>query len=108
MRGFHPKSHCMRKTIEQLSTLLEQNNISLPQGENKSDAGKMKEYHERGHASKASLTQSKAYLIDFEAYNHMVASRESFTTFTLSGGPSTHMGDDSKIPVVGRGSVKIQ
>ena len=32
MRGFHPKSHCMKKQIDQLSTLLEQNNIALPHG----------------------------------------------------------------------------
>ena len=38
----------------------------------------------------------------------MVASMESFTTLTLLGGPSTHMGGDSQIPVVGRGSIKIQ
>ena len=31
MRGFHPESHCMKKTIDQLSTLLEQNNIAFPQ-----------------------------------------------------------------------------
>ena len=38
----------------------------------------------------------------------MVSSKESFTTIDLSGGPNIHMGDDSQIPAVGRGSVKIQ
>ena len=38
----------------------------------------------------------------------MVASMESFTTLTLSGRPNTHMGGDSKIPIDGRGSIKIQ
>ena len=38
----------------------------------------------------------------------MVASRYSFTTFTLLGGPSTHMGDESQILVIERGSIKIQ
>ena len=37
----------------------------------------------------------------------MVASRESFITFPLLGGPSSHMGYDSKILVVERGSDKI-
>ena len=45
MRGFHPESQCMKKTIDQPLTLLEQNNISLPQGENKSDAGQLTEDH---------------------------------------------------------------
>ena len=38
----------------------------------------------------------------------MVASRESFITLPLSRGPRSHMGDDSKILDVERGSDKIQ
>ena len=38
----------------------------------------------------------------------MVSSKESLTTQDLSGGPSIHMGDNSQIPYVGRGSIKIQ
>ena len=50
----------------------------------------------------ASLSPSKAYVIDSGASNRMVASRESFITFPLSGGHSSHMGNDSKIPDVKR------
>ena len=56
----------------------------------------------------ASLSPSKAYVIDSGASNHIVASMESFITFPLSGGPRSKMGDDSKIPTVERGSHKIQ
>ena len=38
----------------------------------------------------------------------MVSSEESFSTLTLSGGPNIHMGYDSQILDVGRGSFKIQ
>ena len=38
----------------------------------------------------------------------MVSSKESFSTLTLSKGPNIHMGDDSQIPVEGRGSVKTK
>ena len=38
----------------------------------------------------------------------MVASKESFTTLNITGGPTIHMGDDSYVPVSGRGSIKIQ
>ena len=38
----------------------------------------------------------------------MLASKESFTTLTLSGGPSTHMGDEFQILAAGRGYIKIQ
>ena len=108
MRGFHPESQCMKKQIDKLSTLLEQNNISLLQGVNKSNDGHPTEDHERCHALKESLTESKAYLIDSRASNHMVASSESFIIFPLSGGPSRHMGDESKIPDVEIGLEKIQ
>ena len=57
---------------------------------------------------KVELTSSKAYLIDYGASNHMVSSRESFTTLTLSGGPSTNMGGDFQIPASRRGSIQIQ
>ena len=38
----------------------------------------------------------------------MDASQESFTTLNLTVDPTIHMGDDSQIPVAGRGSIKIQ
>ena len=38
----------------------------------------------------------------------MVASKKSFTTLDLSGGRSIHIGDNSQIPAVVRGSIKIQ
>ena len=73
-----------------------------------SDDGQSIEYHERCDAFKVDLYRSTTYLIDLGASNHMVSYKEFFTTHNLSGGPSIHMGDDSKIPVVGRGSIKIQ
>ena len=56
----------------------------------------------------ASLSSLKAYLTDFGSSNHMVASRKYVITFPLSRGPSIHMGYDSKISYVERGSDKIQ
>ena len=47
-------------------------------------------------------------MIDSGASKHMVASKEYLTTLNLSGGPNIHMRDNSKIPAVGRGSIKIQ
>ena len=38
----------------------------------------------------------------------MVSSKESFTSLDLSGGPNIHMGDDSHIQTVRRGSIKIK
>ena len=54
MRSFHPESHCMKKTIDQMEKLLEQHNISLPEGARKTDFGeKSKDHDERCHAMKA-------------------------------------------------------
>ena len=39
MRGFHPDSQCMKNKINQISTLLEQKNISLPQEAKKYNVG---------------------------------------------------------------------
>ena len=38
----------------------------------------------------------------------MVASKESFSTLSLSKGPNIHIGDDSQIPAEGRGSVRAK
>ena len=105
MRGFHREIQCMKKTINQLSSLLEKNNISLPQRINNFYARQPKKYHEMCHSLKEILSQSKAYLIDSVASNHMVSSKESFTTITLSEGISIHIGDDPKIPTTRRGSI---
>ena len=98
----------MKKTLDQLKTLLEHNNISLPQGVEMSDVGEHTEEYERFIALKEGLTLQKAYLIDSGASNHMVVSMESFTTLTLSGRPITHMGCNSQIPTAKRGSTETQ
>ena len=71
-----------------------QNKISLPQGAEMSDDEENIEEDEI--CLHASLSLSKAYLTDSGASNHMVSSRKSFITFLLLGGPSSHMGDESK------------
>ena len=105
MRGFHPEDSCMKKTLNQLKDLCVQKNISLPQGAEMSDDEEYTKEDER--CLHARLTPSKAYLTDSRASNHMVSCRKSFITFPLSGGPSSHMGDVSKIPDIERGLDKI-
>ena len=57
---------------------------------------------------KETISSSSAYIIDSGASNHMVASKESFSTLSLSKGPNIHMGDDSQIPAEGRGSARAK
>ena len=94
MRGFHPKNQCMKKQINHLSALLKKNHISLPQRAKNSNGGQSIDGHDRCHVLKSGLFRLTAYLIDFGASNHMVFSKYSFTTLTLTGGASNHMGDD--------------
>ena len=94
MRGFHPEYSCMKKTLDQLKALCVQKNISLPQGSYMSNSRENTKEYVRFLYFKVGLTLSKAYLIDFGTSNHMVSSRESFTTLTLSWGYSTDMGCD--------------
>ena len=98
----------MEKTINQMSILLEHNNISLHKGARKLDPRIKTEDHERFHALKEGFSQSQAFLIDYGASNYMVSSKESFSSLDISGGPSIHMGDDSQIPNVVKGSIKFE
>ena len=97
----------MRKKLDEMSDLLKQDNISPPRAKNP-DEEALTEDAERCHVLKETLSPSSAYIIDFGASNHMVASKESFSTLSLSKGPNIHMGDDSHIPTKGRGSVRAK
>ena len=90
----------MKKQIDQLSSLLKKNHISLPKRANNFDDGQLKDDHERFHAFKARLSRSTTYLIDSGASNHMVSPKDSLTTLNLTGSLTIHMGDDSQIPIV--------
>ena len=107
-RGDHPENICIKKTIDHMSRINEENNIVLPEGIRKTNSRSKDEYHERFHALKVGFSQSQAFLIDSGASNHMVASKESFYSLDLIGGPSIHMGDDSRILAIGMGSVQFE
>ena len=67
-----------------------------------------KDYDERFHALKASCSKSHAFLIDLGASNHMVTSRESFSSLQTTNGSSIPMGDDTQIRVEGKDSIKLK
>ena len=55
----------MKKTIDQMAKLLDQHNISLPEGARKTDFGeKTDDDDERCHALKFNCSKSHAFLID--------------------------------------------
>ena len=103
MRGIHLEDYCMKKQVDQLTTLLKQNKISLPQREKMSDDG-----HEKCHYLKYGLPRSTTYLIDSGESSHMISSNDFFSTLNLTEGPTIYIGDDSQILAAGRGTIKIQ
>ena len=108
-KGNHTKKYCMKKTIDQVTKLLEHQNIYLPKGARKDDSGeKTKDHDERCRALEASCSKSHAFLIYSGASNHMVASRESFSSLQLVDGLSIHIGDDTQIQAEGKGAIKLK
>ena len=75
-KGNHIDKGCMKKTIDQMSRLLEQHNISLLEGTRKVDSGDNTEDHEICHELKVGFSKCHAFLIDSGTSNHMVASKE--------------------------------
>ena len=109
MRGFHLEISCMKKIIDQMEKLLEQHNIAFLEGARNTDYGEIIEDHDEiCHALKASCSKSHAFLIDSRASNHMVASKEPFSSLQLTDGPSIHMGDDTQIQAEGKGSIYLK
>ena len=88
----------MRIQIDEMTLLLKKHNITVPTNTRKVDQREeTEEYEETCHALKASCSTTHAFLIDYGASNHMVASRKSFSSLQYTDGPSIHMSDDSQI-----------
>ena len=79
----------MRRTIDEMTLLLKKHNIVVPSSARKvGHREETKEHEETCHALKASCSTAQAFLIDFGDSNHMVASRESFSSLQSFDGPS--------------------
>ena len=99
----------MRRQIDEMALLLKKHIIIVPFSARKDDHREETEEHEEiCHALKASYSTAHAFLIDFGDSNHMVASRESFSSLQSSNGPSIQMGNKSKIRAKGKGSIKLE
>ena len=98
----------MKNTIDKMSRLYEKHNISLPEGIRKTESRDKNEYYERFHAEKDGFSNYHCFLIDLGASNHMVSSKESFSSLNIYDGPSIHMEGDTKIQVEGKGTIKLE
>ena len=55
-----------------------------------------------------STSNPKALLIDSRASNHMMESRDSFSSLDTDKSTPIHMGDDSTIILKGKGTVNLE
>ena len=86
----------MRRKIDEMALILEKHNITVPSSARKADhREEIEEHEETCHALKPSCSTAHAFIIDSEASNHMVASRESFSSLQSFDGPSIQMGNNS-------------
>ena len=102
----------MRRQIDEMTLLLKKHNITAPASTRKADQTKDIEdteyFFERGHALKVGRSTTHAFLIDSGASNHMVASRESFSSLQSFDGPSIQLGNNGRVQTKGKGSIKLE
>ena len=85
----------MKKTLDEMTLLLERNNINIPDSFRKRDNHDRDIQSKRGHALKETVSRPRALLIDSGAPNHMVESKESFSFLDSDSRIPIHVGDDS-------------
>ena len=98
----------MKKNIDEITLLLERNNINLSESVRKRDNQDRDTQEERGHALMESTSMSNSLLIDSGASNHMMESRYSLSSLDTDKSIPIHMGDDSAIISKGKGTVKLE
>ena len=92
-----------------MTLLMKKHNITTPTSARKADhIEDTEDYFETDHVLKASFSTTHAFLIDSRASNHMVASRESFSSLHYFDGPSIQLGNNSKFQTKGKGSIKLE
>ena len=62
----------MKKTLDEMTLLLERNNINIPDSVRKRDNHDQNIHPKRGHALMETITTPRALLVDSGASNHMV------------------------------------
>ena len=85
----------MKKNLDEITILLEKNNINLLDSVRKRDIHDQDIQSERGHALMETVLKPRDILIEYCALNHMVARKESFSSLYSDSNIPIHMGDDS-------------
>ena len=98
----------MKNKLDEMTSLLERNNINLSKSVQKRDNQDRDTQQERGHALMASTSKPKALLIDSGGLNHVMESRDFFSSQETDKIIPIHIGDDSTIISKGKGTVNLE
>ena len=71
-RGFDLEISCMKRQLDEMTLLLENNNINLPEGARKRENHDRNTQPERGHVLMENVSNPRAILVESGALNHMV------------------------------------
>ena len=96
----------MKKNLDEMTSLLERNNINLPESVRKRDNQDRDIQQVRGHSLMERTLKPKDLLIDSRALNHMMGRKASFSCLYINKTIPIHMGDDSQIISKVNGIVK--
>ena len=109
-RGNHPESSCMKKTIDLMAKVLQQNNLGdyIPENAKKKPEDKPPERRGNSHALIAINSSPDAWILDSGASYHMAATKNVLSSITACTGPPILMGDDTPVEVTGQGRVELQ
>ena len=87
-KGCHIESTCMKKTINMMVQLLENNNILVPKGARKKDGSSRSYNTERFHALVVGSSYSSTSIIDSGESRNMASLKYFFTSMYSDSGPT--------------------
>jgi hypothetical protein len=109
-KGFHLESAFMKKKIDLMSQILQQNNLGdcIPEGANKKipeDLNSKKD--NSSHALIAINSSLDAWIVDSGASHHMATSEAIYSSLDACKGPPILMGDNSSVKVTDKGRIEL-
>jgi hypothetical protein len=109
-KGFHSKSACMKKQIDLMSQILQQNNLGdrIPEGDKKKKPEDLNSKKGNfSHALIAINSSPDAWIVDSGASHHMAASEVVYSSLDASKGPPILMGENSLVEVTSKGRIEL-
>jgi hypothetical protein len=98
----------MRETIDDMAKQLQQHNLTVPENAKKKDDNRTGGREQDGHDLMAITSNPSAWILNSGASNHMVASKDEFSSIEESTRSSIYLGDATPTKVCREGIVDIE